>query len=338
MRRKGRDHPMADLYMHHKFALDVAQSINIPLDQSLLLLGAQGPDPFYFNVFVQKNTTSRRLADAMHEMHIDQLLSVMVTKAGESRDLLMLSFVIGFISHVILDQTIHPYVYHYSGHYQPKKPRVGHHRGLHMRFERRIDLVMIERDYQIKARSFPIYKKALPKVTIPEPILSLMDDLGKTVYDISGGGQDYARGYARMRSVIRFVAQDKTGLKRLLYKWIDLLNTKHELFLSDFSFAAPTGGIDYLNLGHHPWQHPVTGTKRTDSVLDMFDAAKERFKTLIKKLSVCLFDGMCSDVMSMIENRSLNSGIMLDQPQTMSHFSLFMDSNLCHDKDINTSK
>ncbi len=323
---------MADFYMHHLFALDVSGSIKRPLDQDLVLIGAQGPDPFYFNVFEKTGASSRVLADAMHEKKIDKMLSFMITRASESNDQKLISYVIGFISHVILDQTIHPYVYHYSGLYKPKKPKVGHHRGLHMRFERRIDLEMIKHREQIAPRRKKGLSKIIPKTEIPESIQKMFKDLSSSIYDITGGGDHFTKGIRWMRFVIKTLVADRLGLKRAIFSVIDLFNRRHELFLADFSYAASTKGIDYLNLGHHPWQHPVTGETHHLSVFDLYDLAIKRFDALMETLGPCLFDGDCVHIGDAIENRSLNSGMLEGDDQTMSYFSLFMDSNLVLEK------
>ena len=80
----------------------------------------------------------------MHRSDTDKFLINMVDYVKKNLDKETYSFLVGFICHYALDVKIHPYVYYHVGVYKKDDPKTHHLRGLHLKFERSIDALMIE--------------------------------------------------------------------------------------------------------------------------------------------------------------------------------------------------
>jgi hypothetical protein len=324
---------MADMVLHRTLAEDVMDRLGMPLDKGLLLVGAQGPDPLYFNVLSRSSVLSRELADGLHEKNVDEAIRTMVLYAGRSDDIGLVSYVIGYLTHVALDRAIHPYIYHHSGNFDPKKPKFGHHRGLHLRFERRVDLEWIKRQTGKNPRFYPLLRLVLPREHIPDTLTGMMESVFRDVYGIPDAGHLFKGGYRRMRAVTRLVSSDRFGVKRVLYRFLDMFNRRHELFLSDFSFASPHEDADYLNLSRHNWRHPVTGEVSDASVDDLYKEALDDALSMIGAASPCLLEGRCDASALSFSDRSLNTGLSEHDPREMTIFSIYTESPLMRTKD-----
>ncbi len=114
---------MPDFLTHTVFSKEVLNYINnknlkeeIQKRMKLFILGAQGPDIFYyyFTVFPKKRERLRKIGNIMHNTKTGDFFKLGVEYALKSGDEKhkydLLTYMIGFICHFYLDSTIHPFV------------------------------------------------------------------------------------------------------------------------------------------------------------------------------------------------------------------------------------
>ena len=182
---------MADIYMHSKLAEEVINKIDYDFNKKIVFLGAQGPDPLYYNFFSKNYKEYRKYADLMHREDTDKFFINMIEYVKNNLDKDTYSFLVGFICHYALDIKIHPYIYHKVGVYKKDDPSTHSFRGLHLKFERSIDALLIEHDLGIKHNRFKLIKEHYPLNTAPFSTMKIMDYALKETYGKEHGGVMY---------------------------------------------------------------------------------------------------------------------------------------------------
>lgn len=109
---------MPTTYAHDQFGKQVAKRLSGPVKELILsqkdafLIGVHGPDIlFYYRPF-HRNTINS-LGIRMHREVAAPFFRAGRDKYLESRDPMLLSYLLGFICHYMLDSTCHPYIGRY---------------------------------------------------------------------------------------------------------------------------------------------------------------------------------------------------------------------------------
>ncbi len=319
---------MADIYMHQKMANDfIERNASFYKNEAMkqaTILGSQGPDPFYYRVFSNKRSRSMDTGNLMHDKHTTKNLTYLAEYLKKNYTPELHAFFLGYVLHYTLDVKVHPYVYHHVGVYDSNDPNTHEQRGLHLKFERRMDKCLIEKDTGKKAHKYPLYDKALPYTHVPGSIRKMIDASGKDIYGIKTAGKDYAKGYRGMRFTLRHIIRDEKGLKKKFYAFLDKFSTHRDLFFEDLSFFyKKTLRYDYLNQGNYSWNHPVTSEPSTKSVATLYEEAHDNAKIIHTAISRYLFNNETPDFAALFENRSYNKGINCDDDRPMKDFELF---------------
>ncbi|MEC9484341.1 MAG: zinc dependent phospholipase C family protein [Candidatus Izemoplasma sp.] len=314
---------MPDFYMHAKFAKEIEEILPVSLDTPSLLLGAQGPDPFYYKVLGGKTHDYRYYADRLHDTDTAKSLSLLTTYVKTHPNQKLISFYIGYLCHYALDVTVHPYIYHHVGVYDVNQPTTHPWRGLHLRFERAVDIKLIEHDYDIKAHQFNV-NSLLPKYNTEETIDYAISHIIHKTFD-SNPGLSYTVASKAMKRTLKWMVRDRFGMKRLLYKGLDRFNHKTDLFLQDLSLHAKPIPFDYLNIDHHPWHHPITNQKSTASVFDLYDQAKEFVLNILDTVLPYIEGKGTVDLSTVFTNLSFNTGINCDRGSKMKYIQIYTE-------------
>ncbi|MBN2604565.1 MAG: zinc dependent phospholipase C family protein [Bacilli bacterium] len=312
---------MADIYLHAKLAKEVIASMDYDFNEPLVCNAAQGPDPLYYNFFHKEHASYRYLADRMHDTTTDQLFINMIHYVKNNLTQNTYSFLIGFICHYALDVKIHPYIYYNVGVYQKDIPETHQYRGLHLKFERSVDAVLIERDLGYSARKIDLVKKHFPLNNVPFDVQGIMEYVIEKTYQKSGGGMMYQISTKEMSKIVKRFVKDQTGVKKMIFKTIDLFNHKQDLFYQDMSMFAHIENYDYLNLEQKPWHHPVTNQQYHYSVIDLYDQAVIFAQDLIAKTNAYIWENKDIDLREVFTNLSFNSGLPCDHNKPMKYFN-----------------
>lgn len=312
---------MADVYLHSRLAEDVLKELDVSLNKNIVFTGAQGPDPLYYNVFSDYSSKDRYHADRMHDTDTRKMFINMIhsVKAHYSND--TLSYLVGFICHYALDVAIHPYVYYNVGVYKKDKPETKQYRGLHLKFERSIDCVMIEQEQQLKAHKLNLTKRFFPLQEVPADVLQVWKDTLFNTYQKDHGDQMYKEGLFEMNKNLRKIAYDPFGIKKQLYKLGDLFS-KNDMFYKDLSFYKHIERYDYLNESNNTWHHPVTNQPFTKSVHDLFQDAKIFALSAIAS-TLKYLNGEEIDLTTVFTNLSFNTGIDCDDERELQYFNIY---------------
>lgn len=231
----------------------------------MLALGCMGPDLFFYDRLPPPLFTPHRKkhGNALHGVDCALLMHSLLKHATEET----LPYVYGFLTHIALDGTMHPYV-------------EAHHQGLdHTRFEGDLDAIV----YREKRDTVPFSEMLRPCSK-----LSVLDALLVQVSE-DCLGCSYPNAY--QRSVKKFyrllpLLTDPTGKKFRALQKVERLFRKQGL-LSGFLLCAPReDAADCQNLQHRPWAAPWRpDAVRTESVPELWEEAAERAKILMACVS-----------------------------------------------------
>jgi hypothetical protein len=232
------------------------------------------------------------------------------------------SHLIGFLCHYALDVKIHPYVYHNVGVYKKEDPTTHLYRGLHLKFERSIDAVMIKKEKGIEPNKLKLHKTYFMTNHVPLDVMNVMNYTIKQTYDKDHGGVMYLICTNKMYKNVKKIINDSIGIKKQIYKFIDLFS-KEDMFFKDLSFYKHIEDYDYLNESQSTWYHPITNEPSNLTVEELFRDAKVFALDLIKNVRGYLLEGKDMDISSIFTNLSFNSGLDCDITEPMKYFNIY---------------
>jgi len=308
---------MADFYMH-RLLIEALKPFTDGSDESVI--GAQGPDYFYY-VLGSNKPQAQRLGHLIHHEQINHFLVNLLKSAKAHDSVAMLHYLYGFLSHHALDISIHPYIFHYSGVYQENDPKTHHWAGLHLQFERKVDIAFIQNERNIKPHKHKLHQTTLPLKSLPDAVQTAISEAVDAAFNIPDAGPLFNQGYQTMRKVGRLLVYDPLKIKRNLLGWVESYKKPKSTYFQDLSHAQNIQDFDYLNLKKTPWKHPVTGEAMTSSVPEMFELALKRSQAFIQAAQEA-FDQNDPEILAQaLPDASYDTGLKWDENQPMTHFT-----------------
>jgi hypothetical protein len=295
---------MADIYMHSRLTEKLIQSYSGNIDQDIAFLASQGPDPMYYKM--TKEYTN--IADDIHRYDTAQFMQTMVNYVKDNPSIETKSFLFGFISHYAMDVKIHPYIYYHVGQYDKDLPETYHMRGLHLKFERSVDCLLIQKELGIPSRKMNLTKKHFTLKEAPQVVNELMAHTLNKQFKITNGYEIYDSSVKVMYKVLKYIVTDRFGIKKQLYKILDMFNKTTDLMKQDLSMFHHLEKYDYHNDSQKEWKHPITGEVFTKTVQDLFEEAYQFASDLIQKTDQYL-SGEDIDLNQVFTNLSFNTGV-----------------------------
>ncbi|MFD1735089.1 zinc dependent phospholipase C family protein [Bacillus salitolerans] len=269
-------------------------------------LGTQGPDPFFYhNYWPWKSKPVTLIGERIHYEQCGPFLMKMIQHGYENKsDSKLLAYILGFVTHHLLDRNTHPYIIYRSGNEENR----------HQKLEIIIDTILMKRWKNIDTYKVPVYKEIYIGPTLYNPIRSMLSKLIQDTFPKEADTMpaDYVnKSYQYMIHALK-VLHDPLGWKnRILKKRI-----------SPFSYQKNVEDKDYLNEQKTEWLHPTNEDEASvDCFLTLFQNAEkegvdiltliwnywhtgepECLKTISEKLGNLSYD-TGKDCTLMLENR-----------------------------------
>ncbi|MCF7926025.1 MAG: zinc dependent phospholipase C family protein [Candidatus Izimaplasma sp.] len=313
---------MPDIYMHLRLAEEVKKTFNKEIKSYPYYLGAQGPDPLYYNIFSKTHQTERHIADRLHDTDTQAMFIFMLNYTKKHYSESLYAYLIGFICHYALDVKVHPYVYNNVGIYDETNKETDIYRGLHLKFERAMDAALIQKEQNIAPARFNFTKRYITKNIVPPGVSNLYKDLILEKFNNPNGDIYFKHAVKKMVKNMKYFIPDRFGIKKLLYKFIDLFH-QQDMFIQDISFFNHGLNVDVLNTQKAQWYNPTTNTPHTESVLELFNQAKSFALTLIQETDRFLTNTDTVKLEDVFTNLSFNSGVKCNTLNKMQYFNIF---------------
>ena len=316
---------MPDLLTHAAFGEDVLQKIKsnqlkdiLNQNKTLFLVGNQGPDIFFYYNFFRKKKT--RIGHKMHRMHTgDFLIQSCETIMDIEYELhynQLISYIMGFICHYVLDKNAHPFVYNYSGYSFEKGEEKGIYDFEHAVIETCIDVYMwkkIKNREAYKERAYQLIdlKKPLPKSVTQHLRTSIC-----TLYGVNIEDKEINKAYRHFVWAWKLL-YDPHDIKKRVISLLSRIKGKpiglpKPLYPKDIDICKP-----FLNLEKNTWSHPFDANFRfNDSFEEIYDLALDECSEMIQKLYINIKERERINP-NIIGNKSYLSNLTWDSAQNL---------------------
>jgi hypothetical protein len=264
---------------HYRFALDVLASIpGAPVARrGLILIGTQGPDPFFFFGEVPwRRRKGKDRADALGEfLHASDPLPVFEslgriaagTPVPERED--ACAYLYGLLLHYVLDRTLHPYVFYRSG-FDARGGLSGRYGFRHALFETMLA--------EVGRGGVPASETSPRRMFSADPReLTAADRLWAAGFPDLAAPGCFRDAWADMTTTLRTL-WDPLGIKRRAVKAVFGAESKA------FALVRPReqdDDIDYRNEQRVLWLHPVSGAESDAGTAELLQQAGAEARTAL---------------------------------------------------------
>lgn len=256
---------MPNVWTHILFGENTAEKAGyvLPSDdvKPYFRLGTQGPDPlFYYHFWPWKKEKSvPAIASRIHRQSCGPFLMEMIRFGfRNASDFYLQAYILGFLTHYLLDRNTHPYIIYRSGTREYN----------HQKLEIMIDTLLMEEWYGLKTWKTPVYKEIDIGRHLYEPIEDMLVLLIEKFFPDEAAGlpPDYVdQSYQDMIKALKFL-HDPLGWKNRAFKEQ----------VSAFSYKKIEDDRDYLNRGRTIWLHPADDREQHEESFDDLMKKAER--------------------------------------------------------------
>lgn len=319
---------MPDVVTHATFAKEIFNKLEEGKLKSVLMkhkyiyyLGAQGPDVFYFFNLYYKNKIKgyKDLGNLLHDYHVGEFLNESFNYLKENYNEMLHSYLMGFICHHALDRNTHPYIYYMTGIYDSKNKATKKFRGNHVRLERAIDSLFLINNWNMKPHKFKICKNLFSYNIDEDVFIPFYNKVIHKVYGIDDSGKVFINSIKNHRLYTK-ILYDPYGIKKLFARGIDcLINRRGKIVYETlFYYHNINKSVDYLNLNHKEWKHPVDALQiSTKSFLELYQTALKQGYNEIIHVNNYLENNSENLV---VNNLSYSTGRPWNENNKMKHF------------------
>ena len=252
-------------------------------ERTAFIIANQGPDPYFYRFRTPNFMNCMKLGHVMHNERMSRHFAALregverlpAEDAGVGR-----AFVLGVLSHYVLDRTAHPFIYDMQWGIQDADPDLENAGSpVHAVIESDLDVLML----QIKRggatmADYPPAKEIPTTSHVNQVAGALMSSMARTVYGLDIDVYEYGGAVADMQLVYRLIEPNGAPLNRFAC-FID------ETFVEEYSLLdglshrittetpARTGNLDHLS-----WSNPFTGEASNESFPEIFDRALDDYE------------------------------------------------------------
>ncbi len=286
---------------HMLFGRDAIKSINdktfnaiIKKESNLFNLGCQGPDIFYHNK--RTKPSGIKFGILLHHERYGRFVSNYLRILGESLCMTpknplkhidlekSFSFILGFITHAILDRRAHPFISFFAGWVDPGKPETKRHFMCHAFFERIIDVLLLKEKLNIDIQKFDFFSQIYCGDSFPEHEKKIFFRALRHTFPETVSKDDIVRIENAYRDSMRYYDIANPIFPKLKME-LERYEFDREVKLRRLALLHPTDldeKIDFLNTNHTTWSHPCDNHDTSNkSFLELYNIAiKDSYNVL----------------------------------------------------------
>lgn len=315
---------------HAYFASDIYDSlpavIKNHLSVSRLRMFSQSTDSFlFYRLFSLK--PSHDLRKFQHTFHVSKTQEFFITLVKYIRDnhlqndIDTCSFLCGFISHYVLDSIMHPFIFYKTGKFRKNESNTYKYNSLHTFMEAYLDNYLIIAREKHSPYDFPIRSFCFDLSPFSKELNQTINYSFQEVFQLSQMDQKYFESLRDMRFALATFRQDKFGIKKGIYKFIDTFTSKKCMRFEFVSYhVSMKTSFDFLNFKHHIWRNPTTySITSRDSFYDLYIKALKLSKKIIEDTFLYL-NGKDIDLNKVYPNISYTTGLDCSLKKKLKYF------------------
>ena len=231
------------------------------------------------------------------------------------------SFIVGFITHFVLDSNIHPYIYYKTGKFNKKDKNTYKYNNIHHFMEVFLDNDLVKRRENSNPYKFNISKFCFDTKKFSNDLNNSIDYSFYTTFNIKNMSTKYYKSLKQMKTFLRLFRSDRFGIKKFFYKLIDTVTPRSVFRFEALSYHYTLEDKhNYLNNDHTMWLNPCDDTiTSTESFVDLYLRSLEEARNITIKAFEYL-DGKDIDLGSLFLNRSYVTGLDCDIEKELKYF------------------
>lgn len=315
---------------HAYFASDVYDTLSADIKNHLSLsrlrMFGQSTDSFlFYRLFSFK--PSHGLRKFQHTFHASKSQEFFITLIEYIRsnhletDVDTCSFLCGFITHYVLDSTIHPFVFYKTGKFSKEKTSTYKYNSLHTFMETYLDNHLIAVREKHNPYQFPIGQYCFDLSPFSLKLNSAISYTFNQVFHIQKMDKIYFESLRDMHFSLTRFRQDRYGVKKCFYHFLDTFTPKKWMrfeFISYHTNMNPS--FDFLNFKHRIWRNPTTYSMTSrESFYDLYVKALKLSKTIIEDTFRYL-NGEDIDLPHLYTNLSYITGLDCNLKKELKYF------------------
>lgn len=322
---------MAGTLTHAYFSLDLYDKLSIRSKELLidykehLKAYSQNTDfLFVYNLLsLRKGKKIRDFASYTHKEKTFEFFETLVNYIKYNDYMYnpeVMAYLYGMLSHYVLDSSIHPYVYYKCGKVKKKDKSTYKYDGLHAKLENYFDNYLVSIRENIKPRRFKCHKFCFNVDSMSKDLKEVIDFTYKEVFHIDNFSKIYLKAIKQNKTYYHLLKYDKYGIKRKIYKFIDIITPKSVSKIEATSYATK-GDRSLLNLDHKTWYNPTDKRiKSNKSVLEIYTGALEKTVNMISDLNKYIYYDKKINLKKVIGNLSYTTGRDCDIKKELKYF------------------
>lgn len=247
------------------------------------LLANQGPDPFFFRVRSLHMSQAMELARRMHRSRMSKQFGALrdgVSHLPKADAGLGRAFVLGLLSHYVLDRNAHPFVYWQQWGIMGADPSLEGAGGrVHAVIESDLDVLMLQlkRDGATVDEFSPV-SELVTTDRVNKVAGALTSFVASSVYGLDVAVAEYGGAVADMQLCYRAIEPAGSPSSRLLGA-IEGAVADYSLLTSLAHRVTRERPAAAGNMGNKLWEHPFTQEVSHESFPEIFDRALDDYAT-----------------------------------------------------------
>lgn len=250
---------MPAYYTHKFYANDVYNRIdNSKINKDYFLLFAQSFDILYYNSKLgKKNKEVKKLGRTAHYKNTQAFFINAVNIALNNHledNSYVRSFILGFLTHYILDSTFHPYIFYKTGVFKQNKETFKY-KGQHTLMELQLDYYYFCKDYDIPFYKYKHYK-SYELIDKKEELNIFMNQVFKKTFNKDDVATYYFKDLKKWRMVTKYLKNTNVRFLKFVYKFIDKV-FKYKKSIGNYSYYIKSIDTTIFNNEHKKWFNPA---------------------------------------------------------------------------------
>ena len=248
------------------------------------LLGNQGPDPYFFRMRTPETRSCTEFGRRMHRCRMTRQFATLregvgrlvPADAGVGR-----AYVLGLLSHYVLDRTAHPFVYAQQWGVQAADPSLEAAASqVHAIIESDLDVLMLQRKRDgATVEDCPPVAELVTNERINKVAGALMSFTARSVYDLKVSANQFAGAVGDMQLAYRLIEPAGSPAANLIGR-LEGLVSGYSLLGSLAHRVSHVPPAAAGNLADKPWEDPFTGAASSESFPEVFDRALRDYATV----------------------------------------------------------
>ena len=259
---------------------------------------------YFYHIFLLKNNNVIELGHRFHHENIYDYFETLINDNKTNKNDELFTFIAGMITHYKADSIIHPYI-NYLSHNENKIKVIDKHFEIETYIDNYFIRERLTKDYAKYNNSKFVFNYTKDKIIEDE-----ITKICQNIFNEKNIGKKYYQALSEMKFVFNYVRYDKYGIKKGLYKLLDLnpFNIRRTKYLS-YHFDLNNDEY-YLNTNHNTWFNYADKKRISNqSFFDLYQIVINESSEIINTLYEYIYENKKINLKEVVGNNSYSTGL-----------------------------